>query len=94
MDIQETMKRAALLLLLSFLCIKPFATEASLQLRATSSFAVLHYDAEVDPDIAKLNITARRDGAFVSFRSRNKSIQSLRPASGWCASMRRTIERR
>jgi len=59
MDIQETMKRAALLLLLSFLCIKPFATEASLQLRATSSFAVLHYDAEVDPDIANKTVKGR-----------------------------------
>ena len=53
------MKRTVSLLLLSVLCIRPVATGASRQSRAMPPFDVLHYDAEVEPDIANKTVTGR-----------------------------------
>lgn len=60
------MKRTRLLLLFSLLCIQSFAAGASAQSGAAASFDVLHYDAQVAPDIAGKTVTGKVLIRFVS----------------------------
>lgn len=53
------MKLPGLLLLLLLSCVGALATEATAQARAASPFDVIHYDAQVEPDIANKSITGK-----------------------------------
>ena len=48
-------------LFLLFLCIGSVATEANEQAKATPAtlFDVIHYDAQIEPDLAKKNVAGR-----------------------------------
>ncbi len=53
------MKRTGLFLLLSFFCARGLTTEARVQTTAVSPFDVLHYDAQVEPDIVNKTVTGK-----------------------------------
>ena len=53
------MKRSTLLLLISLALLKPFASETRAQDKTHSAFDILHYDAQVQPDIANKSISGK-----------------------------------
>ena len=53
------MKQTGLFLLLSFFCAQAPATEARVQTTTPSPFDVLHYEAQVEPDIANKSVTGK-----------------------------------
>jgi aminopeptidase N len=53
------MKRTGVLLLVLLFCARTLTTEARLQTTATSSFDVLHYDAQVEPDVINKTVTGK-----------------------------------
>lgn len=53
------MKRTGLFLLLLFFCARALTTETRAQTNAASPFDVLHYDAQVEPDIINKTVTGK-----------------------------------
>jgi len=69
------MKRTGLILLLSFFCARGITTEANVQTTPLSPFDVLHYDAQVEPNIANKTVTGKVLIRLVSHVANLSTIQ-------------------
>ncbi|MCM3872386.1 MAG: hypothetical protein ND895_17015, partial [Pyrinomonadaceae bacterium] len=55
----SSVRLTELLLLLSFFCVNALTIEARAQTTTRPSFDVLHYDAQVEPDIMNQTVTGK-----------------------------------
>src|ERR1041384_3565204 len=73
-SLESLMKYTGLLLLLFWLCVSPSSAEPFVQASATPAFDVLHYDAQLEPEIAGKSLRGR---VLIRLVSRVNNLASI-----------------